>query len=105
MGCCITTGTFGPVAKKKINFDDLAERDSDIDILEKCEFPYAKGRLKEIDWKTIIKEGKPWKDPDWTHGRHCLFIDHRAPKRKNAENKLKWTRDFHWKRASEFYAE
>lgn len=34
MGCCITTGTFGPVAKNKINMDDLKERDSDIDILK-----------------------------------------------------------------------
>jgi hypothetical protein len=50
MGCCITHGTFGPVAKSKINLDELAERDSDIDILAECEFPYAKGRLKEVDW-------------------------------------------------------
>ena len=76
MGCMYTTGAFGPPVVKSLNIDDIKERDSDIDLLNESEFPYMSGRLKEIDWKKIVKDGKPWKDPTWPHGRHCLFIDH-----------------------------
>ena len=34
--------------------EELEERDSDEDVLEQNEFPYMTGRLKPIDWKTIV---------------------------------------------------
>jgi len=60
------------------------------------------GRLKEEDWKEIVKAGKPWRDPLFPHGAHCLFINHREPALNQAEKKSSWSK-FHWKRASAFY--
>jgi len=37
------------------------------------------GRLKELNYKKIIKEGKPWKDPCFPHGKYALFINHINP--------------------------
>ena len=59
-----------------INFEALEERDSDEEILKENEFPYMSGRLQEIDWKTIVEAGEPWKDPHFPHGKYCLFMNH-----------------------------
>ena len=47
-----------------------------MDILADSEFPYMHGRLKEEDWKEIVKAGIPWRDPLFPHGAHALFMDH-----------------------------
>lgn len=71
-----------------------------MDVLLESEFPYMSGRLKELNYKKIIKEGNPWKDPCFPHGKFALFINHINPQKEHAESKAKWVRDFHWKRAS-----
>lgn len=62
------------------------------------------GRLKNIDWESIIEKGDPWKDPVFPHGKYCLFQNHQSPC-KDTDSKKKWVDGFHWKRASEFYGE
>lgn len=90
----------GPIAKVDLN--DLAERDSDEDVLEENEFPYMSGRLKEINWQAIVAAGKQWRDPTFPHGRYALFIDHKKPMR-DMESKKAWMENVHWKRASEYF--
>jgi len=63
------------------------------------------GRLKEIDWKTIVAEGKPWKDSIFPFGKHALFIDHKQPAKGASASKQKWVDNLHWKRASEYFGE
>ena len=43
------------------------------------------GRLKDIDWQSIIAEGVPWKDPTFPHGKYALFVDHNKPLRNAQE--------------------
>ena len=52
-----------------------------------------------------MKRNEPWKDPLFPHGKYCLFENHAAPAKGNAESKQKWVNDFVWKRASQFFGE
>lgn len=103
MGCYNSVGTFGPISRLKL--DELEERDSDEEVLLEQEFPYMKGRLKEIDWQAIIAQGQPWKDPTFPHGAYALYTDHKKPERSSMEQKKKWVEAIHWKRASEYFGE
>ena len=47
---------------------NLEERDSDEEHLTLNEFPYMSGRLKAIDFESIIELGEPWKDKEFQHG-------------------------------------
>ena len=62
------------------------------------------GRLAEQDWESIVKRGEPWKDPMFPYGKYCLFLNHNTP-HKNTESKQKWTNEFVWKRASQYFGE
>ena len=78
MGCCqSSSGVYGPVTKMDLN--DIPERDSDEETLLENEFPYMSGRLREIDWHSIVEAGEPWKDPTFPHGPECLFMNHKGP--------------------------
>lgn len=64
------------------------------------------GRLKLIDYESIVAAQKPWTDPTFPHGKYALFIDHKKPTiRKGGiqESKKLWTDRIHWKRASDYY--
>lgn len=82
---------------------NLPERDSDIDIMMENEFPYMSGRLKEIDYMKIIKEGKPWSDPTFPPGKHALFSNHLTPQKEHRDSKKRWENHFKFKRASEYF--
>ena len=98
-----------------MNLEELEERDSDeegveVDVLEQNEFPYMTGRLKPtaIPWEEIVAKGKPWKDPNFPHGKYCLFMNHNNPANANKDSKKKWSLPydeggFRWKRAGEHY--
>ena len=90
----------GPIAN--IDLLNLPERDSDEDILAENEFPYMSSRLKEIDYKKIIKKGVPWEDPYFPKGRYSLFMNHQTPAKQNENSKAKWLK-FKWRRASEYF--
>lgn len=90
----------GPISKLSLN--ELEERDSDFDVLEENEFPYMSGRLKQLDWMSIIEKGEPWKDSTFPHGKYSLFMDHNKPAAKSGDAKKKW-HTYHWKRASEYF--
>ena len=61
------------------------------------------GRLKEIDYESIVAKGEPFKDPYFPHGKHCLFMNHQGPDKASGESKKKWVEKFVWKRASQYF--
>jgi hypothetical protein len=73
MGCA-ASGTFGPITR--LDLGNLQERTDDLKILQENEFPYMSAKLKKVDWRAIVKEGKPWKDPDFKYGDYCLYSNH-----------------------------
>ena len=65
-------------------------------------FPYLKTRLREIDYKSIIKKGEPWNDPTFPHGPQCLFIN---GEKHQAHTNWEYLRNerFYWRRASDHF--
>lgn len=62
-------------------------------------------RLTEPDWREIVKNGEPWDDPYFSHGKHALFMNHKDPHKKHKDSKQRWVNGFTWKRASEYFGE
>lgn len=59
-------------------------------------WPYTEGRLKEPDWKDIVKRGEPWTDPEFKPDSNALFINgkghHQQLKKKQDWEKYEWVR-------------
>jgi hypothetical protein len=64
------------------------------------EYPFMETRLKDIDYKAIIAEGKPWKDP-YFKADSSTILD---PTMMRPPNKKQWE-TFTWRRASEVLGE
>ena len=106
MGCTASKGEIIPTLGPK-EFDALkGEKEIEIpdeDLELNREWPYVDGRLKEHNYKAIIKEDMPWTDPDFKPDATSLFLNGKAHKdAETLELKAKWNK-YTWMRASELF--
>jgi len=69
------------------------------------DFPYMSTRLCPVDYKSIIKKGEKWNDPEFPHGPQALFINERYHSSNEDMWKYRPDKAFYWRRASDHFKE